>query len=133
MPVMYSVLLKMCSKAIINHHPTKLSRAVAFLWGEYKDEYYWWEIVETYKKLILTNAVLFIDIENGSTKLLRLVVGLIVSLFGLVLPVLVVQQQAKIVPGVGKILFQRDSGAIGFFGPALVAMARFHPAQVELV
>lgn len=85
MPIMYSVLLKMCSKAIINHHPTKLSRAVAFLWGEYKDEYYWWEIVETYKKLILTNAVLFIDIENGSTKLLRLVVGLIVSLFGLVL------------------------------------------------
>ena len=39
-----------------------------FLWSEYEDAYFWYELVELAKKLALTNFVLFINFGSGSDK-----------------------------------------------------------------
>ena len=56
------------------------------LWNGYEDAYYWYEIFELYKKLTLTSFLLFINSRSGGNlKLLRLAIGLMVSLGGLML------------------------------------------------
>ena len=85
MPLMYAFLLYRCHQAVLNHQPTALSRAIRFLWSEYEDKYYWWELVELVKKLVLTNVLLFIDLESGSTKFLRLITGLLIAFLGITL------------------------------------------------
>ena len=44
MPILYAVLLHKCRSAIKNHQPSALSRATRFLWSEYRDSYYWYEV-----------------------------------------------------------------------------------------
>lgn len=86
MPLLYVLLLHRCRHAILQHRPTTLSRATRFLWNGYEDAYYWYEIFELYKKLTLTSFLLFINSKSGGNlKLLRLAIGLMVSLGGLML------------------------------------------------
>ena len=85
MPLMYALLLYRCQRPILSHQPTTLTRAIRFLWSEYEDKYFWYELVELAKKLALTNFVLFIDLSSGSDKLIRLLVGLLVALLALTL------------------------------------------------
>ena len=58
MPLLYAVLLFRCRHAIRKHQPSALSRATRFLWGEYTDRYFWFEMYELCQKLVLTNALL---------------------------------------------------------------------------
>ena len=84
LPLLYGALLFHCRRAILNHQPTTLSRAIRFLWFDYDDRYFWFEIVELVQKLVLTNFLLFVNFDNsGSNKLLRLFIGLLIAIFGL--------------------------------------------------
>ena len=85
MPLLYAVLLHRCRRAVREHQPSGLSRATHFLWKEYHDAYFWWELVELAKKLVLTNVLLLVDLENGQDKFLRLVFGLMICCIGLTL------------------------------------------------
>ena len=46
LPFVYLALLYNCRTAIRKHVPTRLSRACRFLWAEYKDEYWFFEVVQ---------------------------------------------------------------------------------------
>ena len=84
LPLLYGALLFRCRRAILNHQPTTLSRAIRFLWFDYDDRYFWFEMVELVQKLVLTNFLLFVNFqESGSNKLLRLFIGLLIAIFGL--------------------------------------------------
>ena len=86
MPLTYIWLLYRCRHDIRSHQPTTLSRATRFLWLEYDDAYYWYEMVLLGQKLLLTNVLLFINFDSGgSDKLLRVFIGLLIALLGLTL------------------------------------------------
>ena len=53
MPLLYAlrVLLYRCRRSIQNHQPSPLSRAIRFLWSDYEDGYYWYEMIALTKKL----------------------------------------------------------------------------------
>ena len=52
MPLLYALLLYRCRRSILNHQPSPLSRAIRFLWSDYGDGYYWYEMVALTKKLV---------------------------------------------------------------------------------
>jgi hypothetical protein len=84
LPLLYGTLLFRCRRAILNHQPSTLSRAIRFLWFDYDDHCFWFEMVELVQKLVLTNFLLFVNFdEGGSNKLLRLFIGLLIALSGL--------------------------------------------------
>ena len=51
MPLVYAFLLYRSRRSIQNHRPSPLSRALRFLWSDYKDGYYWYEMIALTKKL----------------------------------------------------------------------------------
>ena len=53
-PLLYSLLLWTCRKAILTGTPTSLSLATAFLSGDYKPAKFWWEPFEMCRKLTLS-------------------------------------------------------------------------------
>ena len=84
LPLLYGALLFRSRHAILNHQPSTLSRAIRFLWFDYDDRYFWFEMVELVQKLVLTNFLLFVNFEeDGSNKLLRLFIGLLIAISGL--------------------------------------------------
>jgi len=52
MPLVYALLLYRCRRSIQNHQPCPLSRAIRFLWSDYEDDYYWYEMIALTKKLV---------------------------------------------------------------------------------
>ena len=52
MPLLYAFLLYRCRRSIQNHRPSPLSRAIRFLWSDYEDGYYWYEMISLTKKLV---------------------------------------------------------------------------------
>ena len=52
MPLLYALLLYRCRRSIQDHQPSQLSRAIWFLWSDYKDGYYWYEMIALTKKLV---------------------------------------------------------------------------------
>ena len=52
MPLLYAFLLYRCRCSIQNHQPSPLSRAIRFLWSDYEDGYYWYEMIALTKKLV---------------------------------------------------------------------------------
>ena len=81
-PMLYAVLLWASRKALSTGHPTSLSRATAFLSGDYEVATFWWEPLEMCRKLTLTGWVLLI---RGNAEQARVIVALFVSIsfFGL--------------------------------------------------
>jgi hypothetical protein len=55
-PLLYAMLLWLSRKAILSGAPTTLSRATAFLYGDYDEFLFWWEPLEMCRKLILSTA-----------------------------------------------------------------------------
>ena len=86
MPLLYAVLLWASRDALRTGIATPLSRATAFLWGDYACNYWaplgWWEPLEMCRKLTLTGWVLLI---RGDAEQTRVIVALFVSItfFGL--------------------------------------------------
>jgi len=58
---------------------TRLSRACRLLWRDYNASFHFWELADMYRKLFLASLVLFIQTDDGSSKLLRLVVASVTS------------------------------------------------------
>ena len=84
LPVLYALLLFRCRNPILSHQPSRLSHAIRFLWSEYNNANYWYEMVALAQRLVLTNFVILINVDSGgSDKLLRLITGLLVALVGL--------------------------------------------------
>ena len=52
MPLLYVHLLYRCRRSIQSHQPSSLSRAIQFLWSDYEDTYYWYEMIALTKKLV---------------------------------------------------------------------------------
>jgi len=80
-PLIFLALLLSIRKAVRVRRITPLARACRFLWRDYDADFLFWEVVDLGRKLFLASLVLFIDIEYGSSKLLRLVVASVVSAF----------------------------------------------------
>ena len=84
-PVLYALLLVACRKAIQSGQPIESGSLPAwtyFLWREYDPAYFWWEPLDVLRKLALSSFVLFISSDHP---MLRIIVGLLLSVFFLVL------------------------------------------------
>lgn len=57
----------------------KMAQSSSFLWREYECAYLYWEVIDLWRKMFLTSMILFIDTSEGSSKLLRLTVAIVVS------------------------------------------------------
>lgn len=80
-----SVLLACARQAIVSRRPTALSRATSFLWESYHPDFFWWELVEKSKQLVLVGLMVLLQ---GST--MQLVLG---TLFALIFMLFQVQLQ----------------------------------------
>ena len=74
-PVLFLCLLLKILKSVRSKRITPMANACRFLWSDYTESMMFWDIVETIKKLFLTGFIMFVDRQEGSTKLLRLVIG----------------------------------------------------------
>eukprot|EP00966_Prymnesium_polylepis_P199891 4632328-Prymnesium_polylepis.1 len=82
MPALYAALLWASRDALRTGIPTRLSRAIAFLSGDYEAAAFLWEPLEMCRKLTLTGWILVI---SGGAEQARVIVALFVSImfFGL--------------------------------------------------
>ena len=69
-PVLYALLLWVSRDALLTGVSTPLSRATAFLSGDYSPTAFWWEPLEMVRKLTLTGAVLLIGAEFEQARVL---------------------------------------------------------------
>jgi len=79
MPLGLFALLWKVEGAVRSKRTTDLAEACSFLWRDYNESMIFWEIVELYRKIFLTGLILF-DIENGSSRVLRLLIAILVSM-----------------------------------------------------
>jgi hypothetical protein len=86
-PLAFIALLKHIGPSVRSNSITFMADACRFLWQDYDASMWFWDIVDTYRKIFLTGAIIFIDTQEGSNKMLRLVVAIIVSMiyFGILL------------------------------------------------
>ena len=75
-PALYTALLCLASKALRTETETPLSAALGFLHREFEPRYFWWEILEVVKKLVLVGFAAII--RPGS--ITQLVIAMILSL-----------------------------------------------------
>jgi len=78
-PLIFFGLLISIHKSVYSNRINFLAEACRFLWRDYKESMLFWEIIDIYRKLFLTGLINLIDLENGSTKILRLVIAIMVS------------------------------------------------------
>jgi len=78
MPLVMSALLWKVKNAVRSKQTTDLAEACSFLWRDYNENMMFWEVLELYRKIILTGLILWVDLENGSSKVLRLLVAILV-------------------------------------------------------
>ena len=65
MPLLYAFLLYRSRRSIQNHQPSPLSRAIRFLWSDYEDGYYWYEMIALTKKLVRGRVVVVYSRSNS--------------------------------------------------------------------
>ena len=75
-PLVYGLLLLSCRNAIQNRKPSPLSSATDFLHKEYTPQFYYWEVLELVRRIVLNGALLLIKDEQA---FLRIVAALAVS------------------------------------------------------
>jgi hypothetical protein len=78
-PIAFFFLLKYIGPSIESYRITFLADACRFLWQDYNSKMWFWDIVDSMRKIFLVGIIMFIDIQEGSNKILRLVVANIVS------------------------------------------------------
>ena len=79
--VLYATLLLRARRAILDEHPTSLSKALGFLVRDYEPQYLWWELLEAWKKLFLVGFAVLL--KPGSLE--QLVVAFLFCLVFLLL------------------------------------------------
>jgi len=78
-PLAFFSLLLWIRPEVVSQRVGDIAGACRFLWRDYEPGFLFWEVVDLLRKLFLASLVLFINIEHGSSKLLRLVVASVVS------------------------------------------------------
>ena len=78
-PLAFLALLLWIRPAVQAQRIGPLARACRFLWRDYDPRLLFWEVVDLGRKLFLASLVLFIQTDDGSSKLLRLVVASLLS------------------------------------------------------
>ena len=73
--LLYAVLLLRARHAILDEHPTSLSKALGFLTRDYEPQYLWWELLEAWKKLFLVGFAVLL--KQGSIE--QLIVAFVFS------------------------------------------------------
>ena len=58
--LLYAVLLQRVRSAIVQKRPTTLSKALGYLVRDYEPGYFWWELFEMWKKLVLVGFAVLI-------------------------------------------------------------------------
>merc|ERR1711907_369835 len=80
-PASYALLLRLKHKKLLVTDEDESNAHLKFLWGSYESRYYWWEVVEMARKLVLT-GLLVIFLEGS---VLQLCTGLVVTVVSLVI------------------------------------------------
>jgi len=62
-----------------SNHTNALSEACRFLWRDYKETMILWDIFDIVRKVFLTGLIMFVDPEEGSSRVLRLILATVVS------------------------------------------------------
>lgn len=78
-PLTFLAFLLRVRASVVNQRITGLANACRFLWRDYHACFHYWEVVDLVRKLLLTAVIIFVDVEYGSSKILRLVIAAIVS------------------------------------------------------
>jgi len=78
-PLAYLLLLTKVRSTVRLKRSTPLTNACRFLWRDYNVGLLYWEVVDLLRRLVLTSIILFVDTEHGSGKMLRLVLGAMIS------------------------------------------------------
>merc|ERR1719473_1389805 len=78
-PLAFLALLLSIRSEVRAQRDRATARACRFLWRDYDPRLLFWEVVDLGRKLFLASLVLFIQTDDGSSKLLRLVVASLLS------------------------------------------------------
>ena len=88
-PAAFLVLLIKIRDAVQLNRITSLADSCRFLWEDFNPSLWYWDLIDIGRKLFLTGLVMFIDLQYGSTKFIRLAIATLVSVlyFGIFLAV----------------------------------------------
>lgn len=78
----FAAILFAARRAITQQRPTTLSNACRFLYREYLPSFYWWEVLELLRKIILSGGLLVIPSGNS---IVHLLIAIILTLGHLVI------------------------------------------------
>ena len=79
-PLSFLALLIHIRDAVKRRRITPLANACRFLWNDYDQGVWFWDIIDLWRKTSLTGFIMFIDKKQGSSKVLRLIIATIVSM-----------------------------------------------------
>jgi len=85
-PLLMLALLWKIRHNVRSKRTTPLAEACSFLWRDYNESMMFWEVIDLYRKMLLTGFMLLIP-EQGPEKILRLVLAILISIlyFGILL------------------------------------------------
>jgi len=75
--IMFALLWKV-RNAVRSKRTTPLAEACSFLWRDYNESMMFWEVIDLYRKMLLTGFMLLIP-DDGPEKILRLVCAILIS------------------------------------------------------
>jgi hypothetical protein len=78
-PIGFFTLLVYIRQSVQSKRITFLANACRFLWQDYDPSMLFWDILDTMRKVSLVGFIILLDIHEGSNKLLRLVLAIIIS------------------------------------------------------
>ena len=78
-PLTFFVLLRYISPSIYSKQITFLAESCRFLWDDYESKFWYWDVVDTLRKISLTGLIMFVQPKEGSNKFLRLILAIILS------------------------------------------------------
>jgi len=77
-PILFVVLLLLIRSSVRSKRITPLANACRFLWGDYTESMYFWDVMETIKRIFLSGFIMFVDPKEGSNKILRLIIAVVI-------------------------------------------------------
>ena len=80
-PLLFSGLLKSIHYTVQQKRTTVLADACGFLWRDYDESVIFWDIIDMMRKVFLTGFIMFVDAEEGSSRVFRLIIATVVSSF----------------------------------------------------
>ncbi len=79
-PLGFFIMLRAASASIQSNSIKGLADHCRFLWEDYDASVWYWDLADTARRVFLTGLIMFIDRNEGSNRLIRLVVAIVVSI-----------------------------------------------------